>query len=134
MKVTTEIIKNLNPCIDRLEHYLEHYSDFDGTIEDFLALEMLTHNDKIWVSVRLMSKEQRVKFSILCAKSVLHIFEEKYPEDKRPRLAIEAAEKWLLDPSAANATDAAYAALYAGLPMMKRLLLNLRPTVYSQNA
>lgn len=30
-----------------------------------------------------------------CAEHVLHLFEEKYPEDKRPRKAIEAGRVWI---------------------------------------
>ncbi|HUU77860.1 MAG TPA: Imm5 family immunity protein [candidate division Zixibacteria bacterium] len=35
-----------------------------------------------------------VLWTIECAKSVLPIFEEKYPNDKRPREAVEAAKAW----------------------------------------
>ena len=35
-----------------------------------------------------------VLWSIECAERVLPIFEEKYPHDKRPRKAIEAAKAW----------------------------------------
>ena len=33
---------------------------------------------------------------------VLHIFEEKYPDDKRPRKTIEAASNWIKEPSEQN--------------------------------
>ena len=51
--------------------------------------------------------------AIFSAELVLHIFEEKYPEDKRPRLAIEAAKKWLVNPSKETAAAAAAAAAAA---------------------
>ncbi|PIU21641.1 MAG: hypothetical protein COT15_01205 [Candidatus Diapherotrites archaeon CG08_land_8_20_14_0_20_34_12] len=35
-----------------------------------------------------------VLWTIECANSILPIFEEKYPQDKRPREAIEAAKAW----------------------------------------
>jgi Immunity protein Imm5 len=35
------------------------------------------------------------QFSILCASHTLHIFEDVYPNDKRPRLAIRAAKNYL---------------------------------------
>jgi hypothetical protein len=47
-----------------------------------------------------------VRLAIFSARRVLGIYENKYPDDNRPRLAIEAAEAWCADPSAA----AAYAA------------------------
>ena len=31
-------------------------------------------------------------FAIKCAEHTLHLFEEKYPDDKRPRLALQAAQ------------------------------------------
>jgi len=30
-----------------------------------------------------------------CAERVLHFFEDKYPEDRRPRMAIEAGRAWV---------------------------------------
>ena len=112
MKINTEIIKNLKPCKDRLKNYLEHYANFDGTIKDFVLLNNITYNDKIWVITKLFTKEQNVAFAIKCAGSVLHSFEEKFPYDKRPRLALETAEAWLNNPTQENA-DAACAAAYA---------------------
>jgi hypothetical protein len=40
---------------------------------------------------------------------VLPVFEARYPQDQRPRQAIEAALAWAMDPSPENAA-AAYAA------------------------
>jgi hypothetical protein len=57
-------------------------------------------------------KEVQILFAILCAESVLKYFENKYPNDNRPRKAIEAAKNYLKDPSAAN-KKVAYAAAYA---------------------
>jgi hypothetical protein len=115
-RISTAIIREMKPCEDRWNNYLEHYNDFDGTVDEFLALDKITFKDKVWVCVRLLDHKQKVKFAVDCAKSVLHIFEEKYPEDKRPRLAIEAAEAWLKDPSEENRNkciNAAYAAAAA---------------------
>ncbi len=39
-------------------------------------------------------------FAIAAAKNCLHVFEDKYPGDDRPRKALEAAEKWFKDPTA----------------------------------
>jgi len=60
-------------------------------------------------------KEVSVKFAIWAAKKCLKNFETKYPQDKRPRQAIEAAEAWLKEPSEENriAASAAYYAAYA---------------------
>jgi hypothetical protein len=53
-------------------------------------------------------------FGIWCAEEVLPIFEKQYPNDKRPRLAIEAKKKWLkkeiTDSELGTACGAAWAA------------------------
>jgi len=43
-----------------------------------------------------------IKWAVACAEHVLNIFEEKYPDDKRPRKSIEAAINWIKDPSEQN--------------------------------
>jgi len=58
----------------------------------------------------------QVQFAVLCAESVLHIYENQYPDDNRPRKAIEAAQNYLKKPSnaaAKAANAAANAAAYA---------------------
>ena len=53
-----------------------------------------------------------VRFAVACARRSLHYFEDKHPDDKRPRQAIEAAEEYVKDTtdSAADAAMAAWAA------------------------
>jgi hypothetical protein len=54
-----------------------------------------------------------VQWAAKCAKRVLRHYEDRYPEDKRPREAIQAALKWAKDPTEANRTTYADAAIYA---------------------
>jgi hypothetical protein len=61
-----------------------------------------------WYKNNTTRNRVQIKFAILCAKAVLHIFEDKFPSDTRPREAIEAAESWLKGADAA-AAYAAYA-------------------------
>ena len=81
--------------------------------------DILKDTDKFCASgmrlVREIPKKVLQQFAIDCAWRVLHIFEEKYPDDKRPRQAIEAARAYLQNPceenrAAADAADAADAA------------------------
>jgi hypothetical protein len=51
-----------------------------------------------------------VQWAAECAKRVLRHYEDRYPEDKRPREAIQAALKWAKDPTEANRNAAATAA------------------------
>jgi hypothetical protein len=59
---------------------------------------------------QLESKRLSVHLAVTAARYALPIFEGEYPGDNRPRLAIEATEKWLGNPNAANAAYAANAA------------------------
>jgi len=61
--ITTEIIKNLNPCKNRLENYLNHYRDVTFTYGEFISLNKISFEDKIWVLSKLMSLENLVLFS-----------------------------------------------------------------------
>jgi len=66
MKITTQIIKDLKPCEDRLDNFIEHYPDFKGDHEDFLLLDKITHKDKLWVTLRLMDRIDVEVFAIDC--------------------------------------------------------------------
>ena len=59
------------------------------------------------------TKVQYAELAIICAKTVLSIYEMKYPEDDRPRKAIEAAMKYCKNPTEENRKDAANAAAAA---------------------
>jgi len=72
-----------------------------------------------WLVVRVMSHAQKVEWAVFSAEQVIDIFEKKYPNDQRPRKAIQAAKDWLCNPSvessaaAREARRAADAAAYA---------------------
>ena len=62
-----------------------------------------------WYTDENQHKRVMVMFAIFCAESVIKIYEDKYPNDDRPRKAIGAAKEYLKsDKKAARA--AAYAA------------------------
>jgi hypothetical protein len=80
----------------------------------------LKQGDKqVWSGMRVVkayrwTKPDSVAMAIFCAESIIGIFEKEYPDDKRPREAIEAAKAWLENPTeenrhAASAASAAYA-------------------------
>ena len=70
------------------------------------------------------SKNIAIEFTCRCAEHVLHFYEDKYPEDKRPRQAIEATRKGITDKSSA-AWAAAGAARAAEKQWQKQLLIEL---------
>ena len=69
MKINAKIISDLKPCRDRHINWIEHYSDFDGDILDFLELDKITADDKVWVAVRVMPRLLVEVFAIDCALS-----------------------------------------------------------------
>ena len=67
MKITTELIKAMNPCQDSLDNYLKNYADFTGSLREFFALTEIATRDKLWVFVRLKGiDEQLRRFAVLC--------------------------------------------------------------------
>ena len=75
--------------------------------------------DKFWfLCNKVLTKEQNQRIAIELAKSVLHIYENEYPEDKSVRNAIQGAEDYLAGKISIEefrqlksaAADAAYAA------------------------
>jgi len=94
IKFTIEELKKLDPCIDGLKWYLKNIKTED--LKEIL-IQLNNHRPdwSKWLMVRVLDNTQNRKLAIFSAKSVLHIFEEKYPEDKRPREAIEAAQDYL---------------------------------------
>lgn len=102
MKINRTVIEKLKPCKDKFDNYSSNHGDKDYNLEQFLELDNITYSDKVWVVTKLFTHEQNVKWSIACVESVLYIFENQHPNDKRPRKAIEAAKQWLLDPTEEN--------------------------------
>jgi hypothetical protein len=82
VNINKEVISKFNPCKERFDMFLENYSDFNGSFDEFIDLNKITYEDKIWVAKKVLNRNQLVHFGLLCAKSVLNIFETKYPEDK----------------------------------------------------
>ena len=86
------------------------------------VIEVCGLQDAIW-SLRCTIEESEnisIEFACRCAEHVLHFFEDKYPNDRRPRQAIEAARncitnKSLAAVSAASAASAARSAAYAAV-------------------
>jgi hypothetical protein len=107
--ITLETIKALKPCKDRLDNYVKHYSEKSFTHGQFMGLKNITPEDKIWVALRLIP-QAKLRFAAAdIAESVLDIYEAKYPNDNRPRLAIEAARNGSADAARAAAAHAAAA-------------------------
>jgi len=117
MKITKDWLESNKACEEGIVLFLNHESKLKTDKSAIESLIKIDHFDWAnWVVVRMMDEKQKIAYAIFSARSALHIFEGKYPEDKRPREAIEAAEKYLECPSEKTkyAThDAAYASAHA---------------------
>jgi hypothetical protein len=112
MKIAEEWLREKNACKDGIRWFLnQKETDPAKIIKQFVKKE--EHLDWAnWLIVRIMSYKQYVSYAVYAAEQVLHIFEDKFPDD-RPRRAIKAAKKCVEDPSEENrkiALDAADAA------------------------
>ena len=97
MKVTKAWIKKWGPCseavdwfnnqplrdsVEIINYFIEHAKESD----DYLDWAL-------WSIPRFLGRKGRIAIAIYSAGLVLSNFEEKFPNDNRPREAIEAAKK-----------------------------------------
>jgi hypothetical protein len=73
------------------QNYVKHYSDWKGSLSQFLKLNKVKHEDKLWIFLFVISRSNLPLFAADCAESVLYIFEKKYPTNDEPRKAIKTA-------------------------------------------
>jgi len=112
--VTKALLKKIGACDDGTEYSVKSLlgKSYPDAIKQCIADNKLQWAN--WGIVRVMDGTERVKYAVYAARQVLKLFEDKYKDDKRPREAIEAAERWTRNPSEKNrnAADAASAAAY----------------------
>ena len=114
MKITTELLESLQACragIDLVASYPD--KDPEAVIRRLVADDYWDWAN--WLLPRLMDYKGYVSYAVYAAELVLPIWEKKYPNDKRPRKAIEAAKRCIDNPSdenrlAADSRAAAWAA------------------------
>ena len=56
IRINKDVIAAFNPCKGRFDNYLRHYADFDADILEFLDLDKISAQDKVWVVVRIFPK------------------------------------------------------------------------------
>ena len=135
LHITFNSIKFHEACsegYDPLSNYLGGDSNYgmDTPISLIKCLESNPIKDVIWALRATLedSKEFSKQFAIACAEHVLPIFEKEFPEDNRPRKAIEAAKAGKVTPEIIEAAKAgkvtpeiidaayyAYSAYYAAI-------------------
>jgi hypothetical protein len=121
MKITLSFLKSKGACQEGVDWFLAQKEK-----ELIPILRKLEKENRWpwanWLIVRCMNYKQYVSYAVFAAEQVINIYEKKYPEDKRPRKAIDVAKKCIENPtkenkkasaSAASATYATYAAASA---------------------
>jgi hypothetical protein len=109
MIITRKWLEDKGACSEGKEWFLrENILELSDGVKNLFAKDHFSW--AYWLLTKSFTRIQNVQFAVYTAKQVLSIFEKQYPKDKRPRNAIRAAEKYLKNPNAANASYAAYAA------------------------
>ena len=120
MLITNKLIENFNPCKPGINNFNKFYPNYSNNLSHLLSLGNIPYNDKIWLVRRVVDTKTLQQWAVECAEFVLHIFEDKYPDDKRPRECINATKDFLegrvtkevLARFRSNAAAAASAAAY----------------------
>ena len=111
MKISKELIKSLDPCKDGLKWYLVNGTD--DLLQTLLSVNVTNPLWAIWLYTKLMNLKQLRMIAVFAAEQVLPIFEKQYPNDLRPRKAIEAAKVVIENDSKENRIAARAAATKA---------------------
>jgi len=109
MNITQQQLKDWSACTDGYKWACGILKDKPMEAKKFIKITADHRMDWAnWVIVRVMDYDQYVSYAVYAAEQVIDIYEKKYPNDKRPRNAIEAAKKCIgLKGDAAGAAGAA---------------------------
>ena len=109
-KLTLKWLEKSGACKEAVEQWQKEgcEPDFIKTLERCIKIKKFGWGN--WLIVRHMTYKQYVPYAVFAAEQVIDLFEKKYPDDKRPREAIEAANACIKNPSAKNKKAADVAA------------------------
>jgi len=123
VEITLGFLRNHHACAEAVEAWKERGCESDPIKVFGQAMAIERYEWANWVMVRILNRQQLVHYAVFAAELVLGLYETLYPNDDRPRKAIEAAKEYLKNPtyavcpaahaaadSAADAARAAYAA------------------------
>lgn len=92
MKLTEKMLINLGACSGGMAWYRDRGADsVEETIERLIADKQYSY--AIWLLPRMTTHRGRILMACYAARQALPQWEARYPDDNRPRLAIEAAER-----------------------------------------
>lgn len=133
-EITSRYLQDIGACKGACEQFKKELNGGHSmsVSKVFTRLEQIKRLDWAnWLIVRLMTREQRIRYAIYAAEQVISLYEEEYPEDKRPRQAIEAARLCLDNPSEENkaaaesAADAAAESAARSAAALKKMQLKI---------
>ena len=98
MKTTLNKIREHDPCErswKKLLNNLNKTKADDEPLEIKTILDINGFEDAAWALRAVDGHDKDIRLFVCdCAESVLHLFENKFPDDSRPRKAIEIARKF----------------------------------------
>ena len=113
LKITKEFLREKNACAEGTKWVTQHkLIGLEDTSFLRELMEAKQYHWANWLIVRVMEYKQYVSYAVFAAEQVIDIYEKKYPNNKAPRLAIEAAKKCIGDPSDENKQAARIARAY----------------------
>ena len=114
MKLSLAIVEKKRACSEGKEWYIRNPCK---TVQECIEKLLVDSNSNAlsWANCllnKMYTKKQNVQYAIFAAEQVIDIYEKQWPDDKRPRNAIDAAKTYLKNSSVKNknAAGAAWAA------------------------
>jgi hypothetical protein len=124
--ITKKWLEKQKACQEGIDWFIQEVKG-NNMAGDLLVDKLIRENKSGWANwliVRVMSYKQRVSYAVFAAEQVIDIFEKQYPDDKRPRQAIEVAKKCIENPSKEN-RKAANAAVYVAASVAASVATNV---------
>ena len=98
---TIEDVRDLKPCYDPNRHLSE---DWTGTICDFLSVDKIPPQDRIWVVTHWLDDKTNRLFAVWCAREAIRLVKDP---DPRSVNACDVAEKFAKGEATQAELDAA---------------------------
>jgi hypothetical protein len=117
MKITVNWLRKEKACGEAIEEFKQQ-KETDSIKILKILIKQRRYSWANWFIMHIMKYKQYINYVFYAVEQALPIFEEKYPDNDRPRKAIEAAKKYIKYPSKKNkniATIATAAVFYAAI-------------------
>jgi hypothetical protein len=106
VKITNELLQKWSACGEG-RGWFNAQTETNGKKIIIGFIERNEHLDWAnWLICRMFTHKQNIKYAIFAAEQVIANYEKQYPDDKRPREAIEAAKEVLKNASKKNKSAA----------------------------